>query len=79
MKYRTWTPHILPHIFLPAFPLLDRGERNLLVSDVGPMDGLERGVLQQFASMHLDRGWKKTVPFDWPRVSDQELIETIEE
>jgi len=28
---------------------------------------------------HQDRGWKKRVPFSWPRVSDQELIEAIEE
>jgi len=28
---------------------------------------------------HQDRGWKKTVPFNWPRVSDQELIEAIDE
>jgi hypothetical protein len=38
--------HILPHIFLPAIHLLDGRERNLSVSDVGPMYGLERGVLQ---------------------------------
>jgi len=28
---------------------------------------------------HQDRGWKKTVPFEWPMVSDQELIEAIEQ
>jgi hypothetical protein len=26
-----------------------------------------------------ERGWKKTVPFSWPTVSDQELIEALEE
>ncbi len=26
-----------------------------------------------------NRGWQKTVPFSWPRVSDQELIEALEE
>ena len=47
--------HILPHIFLPVLRLLDGRERDLLVSDVGPMYGLERGVLKQFASVHLKR------------------------
>jgi len=47
--------HILPHIFLPVIHLLDGRERDVLVSDVGPMYGLERGVLKQFASVHLER------------------------
>ena len=29
--------------------------------------------------MFQKRGWRRTVPFSWPRVSDQELIEAIEE
>jgi hypothetical protein len=26
-----------------------------------------------------NRSWQRTVPFSWPRVSDQELIEALEE
>ena len=32
---------ILPHIFLPVLRLLDGGERDLPVSDFGPMYGLD--------------------------------------
>ena len=28
--------------------------------------------------MFQKRGWQRTVPFSWPRVSDQELIEALE-
>lgn len=28
---------------------------------------------------HQDRGWKKTVPFNWPRVSEREFAQAIEE
>ena len=43
----------MPLIFLPAKRLSERGEGDMLVSDVGPMNSFEIGVFEKSSGMSL--------------------------